>query len=38
MATIRRQVRTVRKGPVTVRVTTTVKTWTATTKPHKLGR
>ena len=38
MATTRRQVRTVRKGPVTVKVTTTVKTWTATTKLRKRGR
>lgn len=37
MATTRRQVRTVRKGPVTVKVTTTVKTRTATTKLRKLG-
>ena len=36
MATTRRQVRTVRKGPVTVKVT--VKTRTATTKLRKLGR
>lgn len=38
MASTRRQVRTVRKGPVTVKVTTTVRTWTATTKLRKLGR
>lgn len=38
MATTRRQVRTVRKGPVTVKVTTAVKTRTVTAKPRKLGR
>ena len=38
MATTRRQVRTVRKGPVTVKVTTTVKTRPAAAQLRKLGR
>lgn len=38
IATTRHQVRTVRKGSVIVRVTTTVKTRTTTIKPCKLGR
>ncbi len=34
MATIRRHVRTVRKGPVTVKVTVTTKTRTAPATPR----